>query len=101
MLRLFHQESHEDMTIYAIKGNSTAKKNVFKMIGTSKELAAVFRDSSVEVGTRDLFAAEFALPLKQILGHMEHNGGMAADNVMAGKVFGNGNIYLTPVSREF
>jgi len=84
MLRLFHQESHEDMTIYAIKGNSTAKKNVFKMIGTSKELAAVFRDSLVEVGTRDLFAAEFALPLKQILGHMEHNGGMAADNVMAG-----------------
>ena len=84
MLRLFHQESHDDLTIYAIKGNSTTKKNVFKTIGTSTQLAAVFSDSLVQVDTRDQFAAEFALPLKQILGHMEHNGGMAADNVMAG-----------------
>ena len=82
MLRLFQQELNEGMTLYGIKGSGNAKKNVFK--ATSTELAAVFKDSLFEVVTRDLFAAEFALPLKQILGHMEHNGGMASDNVIAG-----------------
>lgn len=84
MLRLFQQELNEGMTLYGIKGSGNAKKNVFKATKTSTELAAVFKDSLFEVVTRDLFAAEFALPLKQILGHMEHNGGMASDNVIAG-----------------
>ena len=60
------------------------KKNVFKGVTTSKDLAAVFSDQFIEVETRELFAQEFAGPLKNILNHMEHNGGMAADNVFAG-----------------
>ena len=91
MLRLFQQELNEGMTLYGIKGSGNAKKNVLAVfkdngigVKTSTELAAVFKDNLFEVVTRDLFAAEFALVLKQILGHMEHNGGMASDNVIAG-----------------
>jgi hypothetical protein len=60
------------------------KKNVFKGVTTSKDLAAVFSEQVFEVETRELFAQEFAGRLKDILNHMEHNGGMAADNVFAG-----------------
>ena len=57
---------------------------MFKGVTTSKDLAAVFSDQVFEVETKELFAQEFAGRLKDILNHMEHNGGMAADNVFAG-----------------
>ena len=84
MLRLLHQKAHKDWILYAIKGNTTTKKNVFKGVTTSKDLAAVFSEQVFEVETKELFAQEFAGRLKDILNHMEHNGGMAADNVFAG-----------------
>jgi hypothetical protein len=84
MLRLLHQKANKDWILYAIKGNTTTKKNVFKGVTTSKDLAAVFSEQVFEVETKELFAQEFAGRLKDILNHMEHNGGMAADNVFAG-----------------
>ena len=64
MLRLLHQKTNKDWILYAIKGNTTTKKNVFKGVTTSKDLAAVFSEQVFEVETKELFAQEFAGRLK-------------------------------------